>query len=175
MTEASVAQAKYKSVDSVRCPNTGHPCFCTTECQHIQGKTVPLVAIDPGPHLGFAFFKGKNLHLSGMVNYSYESLEYLLGIISSFEPEELVIEDFYLFPSKALAQSWSKMQTPRIIGSLEYWAWKQGLPVIYQPPANKQAFPDERLKELGVYVQNDHARDAIRHGLYRLHYGREIQ
>lgn len=173
MKAALEAQVRNKPVGSPYCPNTGHPCFCTTECELVFDSEPKVVAIDPGPHLGFAFLKGQNLHLSGVLHYDYGNLEYLFDLITSFRPDELVIEDFLLFPNKAMAQSWSKMETPRIIGSLEYWAWKQEIPIIYQPPASKQAFPDERLKRMGVYVQNIHARDAVRHGLYRIRYRRD--
>lgn len=165
---ALAAQVKTKEPGSLYCPNTNQPCFCTSQCELDYAGAPKLVAIDPGPHLGFAFLKGENLHLSGMLNYTYENLEYLLDLILSFEPDEIVIEDFQLFPWKATAQSWSKMETPRIIGSLEYWAYKHEIPVVYQPPSSKQAFPDARLKKMGVYVSNDHARDAVRHGLYRI-------
>lgn len=55
----------------------------------------------------------------------------------------------------------------RIRSMIAYDFYKRGRPFYGQSPSEaKTAFPDDRLKELGMYVPGpDHARDAVRHGL----------
>lgn len=131
-----------------------------------------VMAIDPGKHIGFAYMEGTELKTAGVLLSEYSNLEMLFDAMLTFNVDEVVVEDFKLYPWKSMEQSWSQMETPRIIGIIEYWGWKNGIPIILQPASVKQAFPDERLKCEGYYVENKHARDAIRHALYYLKFGR---
>lgn len=137
-----------------------------------QAKNKKIVAIDPGRSSGFAFFVGEELRLSGFFKNEYRAVERMLELINSFDPDELIIESFRLYPWKAQQQFWSDFETTEIIGILKYWAWQVDIPVIMQPASNKQPFPDERLQRMNVYVTNGHARDAIRHALYRQRFGK---
>lgn len=138
----------------------------------VQVKNKKLVAIDPGKTIGFAFFNGEELQLSGFFNNSYSAISRMFELILMFEPDELVIESFRLYPWKAKEQYWSDFETPEIIGIIKYWAWNQNIKIVMQPASNKIPFPDERLRKLNVYVPNNHARDAVRHGLYRIKFGK---
>lgn len=132
------------------------------------------VAVDPGKNTGFAFFDGEDLQLSGVaIVDSHIVTKNLFEHIVEYGPQEIVIEDFRIYSWKAQELSWDRMDTPRLIGVLDYLAWEAGIPVIYQPASCKQAFPDARLKRDGYYVSNKHTRDAIRHGLYRMHFGKK--
>lgn len=54
------------------------------------------------------------------------------------------------------------------IGGVMFLAKLSGVPVRLQSPADaKRCFPDEVLKDMGLYraVKGDHARDALRHAL----------
>lgn len=135
--------------------------------------SVRLVAIDPGEHIGFAFFIDDFLKTSGMFRNKHDAIEVLFNMITEFAPDELIVEDYRLYPWKAMEQSWSQLDTPRLIGIIEHWAWKNELPLILQPATAKQAFPDARLEKMDMYVPNNHTRDAIRHGLYRIRFGRK--
>jgi hypothetical protein len=150
--------------------------------QAVPGKTKRLrkqyknrlVAIDPGTkHTGFSFFDKTDLKLSGVINSTNDNLKHFMSDIQAFAPKEIIIEKFTLFPHKALEQSWDTLRVVEVIGILKFWAWKHGYLVVIQQPSTKQAFPDARLKRDGYYVNNIHARDSIRHGLYRIHFGRE--
>lgn len=139
-----------------------------------QREERKIAAIDPGEHIGFAFFDDKySTQLTGTVQGEDEALDVLFDLIKSFRPDTLVVEAFRLYPHKALQQSWSTMRTPEIIGVIKYWARQNDYPVVLQPASCKQAFPDERLRKMGLYVPNVHARDAIRHGLYRQRFGKK--
>lgn len=137
-----------------------------------QARNKKLVAIDPGRTNGFAFFEGETLQLSGYIKNSHEAINRMFELILTFAPDELVVESFRLYPWKAQQQFWSDFETAEIIGIIKHWAWEQKIPVIMQPASNKQPFPDERLRKMNVYVPNNHARDAVRHGLYRLRFGK---
>jgi hypothetical protein len=95
---------------------------------------------------------------------------------------QLVCESYKLQASKAMAQSWSTLETPQLIGVIRYYCGDFGIPIHFQDPSCKIRFSDEILVKQGIlekrnklyYCQdkktNDHMRDAIRHGLYYTKY-----
>lgn len=95
----------------------------------------------------------------------------------------IVCESYRLQPSKAMAQSWSSLETPQMIGALRYMAYRYEKPFILQDPSIKPRFADPILVKMGVVEQsgkfyncmdqrtNLHQRDAIRHGLHYFKYG----
>jgi hypothetical protein len=95
---------------------------------------------------------------------------------------EVVCESYKLQASKAMAQSWSTLETPQLIGVIRYYCGDFGIPIHFQDPSCKIRFSDEILVKQGIiekrnklyYCQdkktNDHMRDAIRHGLYYTKY-----
>lgn len=97
----------------------------------------------------------------------------------------VVCESYKLQPSKAGAQSYSSLETPQLIGWLRMNAWEMGLKFVLQDPSIKQRFTDEVLVKTGVITKKSgkhyvngkssviHERDAIRHGLYYLRYGKK--
>lgn len=91
----------------------------------------------------------------------------------------IVCENFRLRADKSLALTGSLLETPKLIGVLEFIAHKQGKKLVFQEPSQKVACDDERLEKLqhlkrdkqrfylngagaGV-MTNDHMRDAMRH------------
>lgn len=96
----------------------------------------------------------------------------------------VVCENFKLYQHKAVQQSHSELETPRIIGALEYCCWLEKKPMYFQMAVDvKNRFSDEVLIDMGVlhkeksglYFQfiktNDHERDALRHYFYFIKYG----
>jgi hypothetical protein len=86
--------------------------------------------------------------------------------------DRVVVEEFRLFPDKALALIGSE-----VIGVIRYLAEQGGIRVIGQPAldAKSSFFSDRRLEREG-YVDlvgrssRRHERDAIRQGLHHLHF-----
>ena len=91
----------------------------------------------------------------------------------------IVCENFRLYQHKAQAQIHSLLETPRIIGALEYCAWQKNVPLYFQMAVDvKKRFSDEILLKNGTLKKeknaicfkeiktNDHMRDAIRHFYY---------
>ena len=101
-------------------------------------------------------------------------------------PDIVVCESFKLNPAKAGAQSWSYLETPQLIGYLRMGCWHRGIEFITQDPSTKVRFADEILEGLGIIEKrgkkyycmnretNLHKRDAIRHGIYYLKYGKKV-
>jgi len=96
----------------------------------------------------------------------------------------VVCENFRLYQHKAQVQVHSQMETPRIIGALEYCCWLKNIPLYFQMAVDvKQRFSDDILvekciiqKEKNAYYfnfirTNDHIRDALRHYYYFVRYG----
>lgn len=91
----------------------------------------------------------------------------------------VVIEDYRLDPSRALAQSHSAMETPKLIGAIQYTLDLWGIPYMLQPAsAVKTRWSDEIMLRKGVFtigdgkvkrwyydgsLTSDHKRDALRH------------
>ena len=95
----------------------------------------------------------------------------------------IVCENFRLYAHKAKAQIHSLLETPRIIGALEYIAWKEPKPIYFQMASDvKQRFSDEIMLEKNIIQKhknayyfnfiktNDHMRDAMRHFYYFVKY-----
>jgi len=99
-------------------------------------------------------------------------------------PDVVVCESFRLFAHKAMQQSGSSMDTPQLIGYLRMVLYERGVPIVFQGPSCKARFSDDVMAQMGVinkkgksyYFEGNllsmHERDAIRHGLYYLKYGR---
>jgi hypothetical protein len=105
-------------------------------------------------------------------------------LILSEGPDILLVESYKLFESKAKAQSWSTLDTPRLIGALMLACYKFHIPIVFQDPQQKQGVTDERLVKLGYFEKRGryfycngrktiiHERDSIRHGIYYFRYGK---
>lgn len=159
-----------------------------------------MLAIDPSGN----FHEGKGT--TGWVLMNYKSKLITTGFISAskFEcPEEywneilklielnankygdeliVVIEDYLLYETKATAQVNSRMETCRLLGTIQWFCWINNIPYSLQPAsAVKHRWSDEvLLKEQIFYKDSDglhhtdtgwkftiiHIRDAFRHAIH---------
>lgn len=111
-----------------------------------------------------------------------ERIDEQLSFYNDDEDMVIVCESFKLQPGKAMAQSWSDMATPQLIGYLRMHAWFADVPFIFQDPSCKPRFADPVLVHLDIIQlingkhycngksTNLHMRDAIRHGVYYFKY-----
>lgn len=137
---------------------------------------------------GWALFKNRELKDFGEVKASHfsEAEEYwheVAQLITDYKPEVMVYETYRLRASKAMEQSWSRLETPQLIGVIRWHAWSRGIKVCGQDPSLKERFRDDILISTGVAEKrpggifihqrrtNMHMRDAIRHGLYYHRFG----
>lgn len=100
----------------------------------------------------------------------------------------VVCEDYVLYPNRAGAQSYSKLETPRLIGILLMACWDERLPIHFQTAAevkprwsNTTLMKNHILKGLGfrkgyaVWLKDgkykkvpEHCIDAVRHACHFL-------
>lgn len=107
-------------------------------------------------------------------------------LIRDLQPDVVVYETYKLQAGKAMQQSWSELETPQLIGIIRHECWIHDIPRYGQDPMIKKRFNDDILVQLGIaerrgkllYINgertNDHMRDAIRHGLYFIKYGKVV-
>jgi hypothetical protein len=137
---------------------------------------------------GWAIFEDGELKDFGAISASdYKKIEEYWEAISDIidlSINVVVCESYRLFAGKATAQSNSLMETPQLIGYLRMHCYKWEIPIIFQDPKDKLRVTDPILVRQGVFIlkgkkhycqnrpTNLHMRDAIRHGLYFLKYGK---
>ena len=97
----------------------------------------------------------------------------------------MVCESYKLQRNKAIQQSGSWLETPQLIGYLRVRYHNRGTPLTFQDPTIKTRFNDSVLENMEViekksrsYFRNGepitmHERDAIRHGMYFIRYGKK--
>jgi len=117
--------------------------------------------------------------------YKYESLmDYwnahikLIDDLSGYAMT-VVIEDYLLYSNRADSQINSRLETPKLIGMLQYELYMRGIDVVFQNAALvKTRWADYILEHkgliqkqndgyyIGLIKLSDHSRDAIRHALH---------
>lgn len=143
-----------------------------------------IIAFDPGETTGFAI-----ADISGMFTLAPKIVSIRLGIVGEFvglsdlwkhiRPEwlildsvhQVVIEDYIIYPNRAMSHTGSKVLTARTIGHIEFATYFLGGEslhnnIAYQTASMaKSRWPDARLtKYLGSHKHiSNHKRDAIRH------------
>lgn len=126
------------------------------------------LAIDPGISTGVATFKENGDLIRTETLKGRDQLYEYLANIASNEPLDIIMEDFKLYPWKAMAQSWDRLETVRYIGAVEHWASLYGYLVVFQDPNIKGI----GYKWAGISKPKNHAlsheTDAFVHGVYYL-------
>ena len=134
------------------------------------------LCFDPGHTTGFAVFHGTDLFESGEVRT--EPIEVgvreIERLISSYEPDIVVMEDYRVYQWKTKQHGGSELLTTRVIGCIETFCVINFIIHIVKQPAHtaKGFCTDAKLRAWGFYKKGErHARDAIRHGCYFLLFG----
>jgi hypothetical protein len=99
-------------------------------------------------------------------------------LIAEEKPDVLVVEDYRLYNTAATGaavQSFSQMETPRLLGVIEQTAVMNQIPVVFQMANTTKPYTDDKLQKLGILKKeknkwwfkgqaiNDHQRSALRH------------
>ena len=115
-------------------------------------------------------------------DYWQAVLMYVMRIAYKYKNIIVVIEDYLLYATKASSQINSKMETPKLIGILEYYCEECEIPTVLQPAHMvKNRWDNAILLHKNYIIQvgrqlrtpknkpiDRHAIDAIRHAV---HYG----
>src|SRR5580765_1276941 len=127
-----------------------------------------ILALDPGTTTGWASFEKPNNrdgYRSGQIPngavgvwMSLEFDEVLRGI-----PDTIVCESFQYRPKLDKAV----LEPVEVIGAAKVWAYIHEVKMVFQTPAMRMWWTDERLKQMDLYKPgHPHANDAMRHLLY---------
>lgn len=125
--------------------------------------------------------------------YWQAHINYIKLIRSLYDDLCIIIEDFTLDPRRAMQQSHSKMETPKIIGILQLYCKQKGLPYKMQRAVEvKNRWADHILEYKKYIIKHNrmyyiphkyimetkpisrHCKDAIRHAVhYHTFYNKE--
>ncbi len=121
------------------------------------------LSIDPGKTSGIAW-RTEDGELRG-VQWPGDTIVVILdGMESAFGLTEIVIENFRSRPGPAV-----NLSAPEVIGRVYAWAETGGVPVVRQDASPvKVRVTSDRLRAAGGWKRGEeHARDALRHLIYR--------
>lgn len=107
-------------------------------------------------------------------------IDFLVKFTGLYKDVIIVMEDFTLNPKKALQQSYSKMETPKLIGIIQLACAEHKWPIKMQLPVEvKSRWPDTFLERKNIIVKRTrghvtpaglsvsrHEKDAIRHAVH---------
>lgn len=120
------------------------------------------LALDPGVTTGVGW-RDQDLH---GIEWPGDSIVVILDGFHA-QPEgldEIVVENFRSRPGPAV-----NLSAPEVIGRIYAWADERGIPVVRQDASPvKVRVTKDRLRAAGGWLRGQkHARDALRHLLYR--------
>lgn len=157
---------------------------------------VKIVACDPGESFGHCVGEDNVLQYAGTVDmwefvhtlgavllkerldgqpvdkrdHDPELLERLGGAGGAAPPEQVVVEDWALYPwvLKQGGLDFDKCRTARAIGAIEYICRASGTPYTLQPASIKDTAQAAGVEELYLSPrhENRHANDAMQHFVY---------
>jgi hypothetical protein len=133
------------------------------------------ISIDPGLSTGWATFRANgDLIRTGTLRNGAEQLYPFLRRLSvalmenDWKPLDVIVENYRLYPWKAMQQSWASLETVRFIGAVDFWAKLHEYNVHLQDPNIKGI----GYKWAGITVPKNHdlshETDAFVHGVYFL-------
>lgn len=126
----------------------------------------------------------KDIHASAYENkeeYWQAHLKYIGNILKQYDNVFIVIEDFTLDPRRAMQQSHSKMETPKLIGILQLYCKQRSIPYKMQRAVEVKNRWADHILEYKKYIikknrmhylpdetkpMSRHCKDAIRHAVH---------
>lgn len=137
-----------------------------------------LLAIDPGETVGYAWIEhnGDSIHDVNADQKDWRDfLHYLEAWLENNQSFRVLIENYTVRKNTIAANLNKELVTVKVIGVIEWLCENKGVEITFQPAGIGNAFFDkQRLKEMDLWVvSKKHARDAIRHGMWHLTFGRE--
>lgn len=117
----------------------------------------------------------------------------LIEGLAGYQPE-IILEDYQLYAHRATDQINSKLETPRLIGVIEYECWIRSIPVYKELAAAVKTRWAEPILEHKGYLKKkglkwcisqkdgktlievpDHVRDALKHAVHRYTFRKETK
>ena len=147
-----------------------------------EGKgTTGACIYDIQNHEVIEIFTIQAVNFTSKEDYWQAHLDRILVMRRHYKDLIVVMEDFMLDPNRAMQQSYSKMETPKLIGIVQNFCYARQVPYFMQRAAEvKKRWSDKILlhKEIIQKVKhnyylndshdlvNGHCRDAIRHAVH---------
>lgn len=144
------------------------------DARNAQRPIVPL-ALDPGETTGYAWAEiqsRKVVHIgAGQGGFSETEL---WGLLSGVSPAAIIAESFEF---RQRARTGLVLQSRNLLGVSRLWADLHDVPYSEQSASQGKAFfTDEKLRAVQAYWTGlEHARDATRHLLFWLTFGKGSQ
>ena len=137
-----------------------------------------LLSIDPGETVGYAWIQKEKDELKLIKADQKPWKDFLSGFHKQVQKQddfEVLYEQYRIRKTTIAANMNKELITVKIIGAIEWLCDEYGYYCQSQPPGIGDAFFDkQRLKEMDLWiVGKEHARDAIRHGMWHLSFGRD--
>ncbi len=131
-----------------------------------------VIAVDPGETTGVAQFDdlaGVETVDAWHVEGQMDAVEFVRDRMGWGPLNVLVVEEFRISSGTARKTRGGSNTAIEIIGALRWIAHARGVPFVLQSPSDVMGFmTNDKLKRIGFYVPNEHARDAVRHLAYYL-------
>lgn len=138
-----------------------------------------ILAVDPGEDdtNGWCLFDPINMKLEECGTFQFDELNKWAFGSGRFVTADLILcEEFVLYPFKAAEQSFSGFPAVEVVGVLRYlsqlhtkvFVTQRAIERVFwgsERQAKKYAAGNERLRKAGFWLENKHARDAVRHVL----------
>ena len=156
------------------------PFSTSTKVSHDERSEMLILAIDPGETLGYVLvelteFVGGSPNLEvedadqfqlkvDKQGFNWGSVSVVVTDLLSEEPDVIVIEDYRVYASKALAHIGSRALTSELIGAICQEAGIAMIPVVRIPAGRKGLWPPARLKAKftsDIPIPHPHAGDAL--------------
>lgn len=139
-----------------------------------------MLSLDPGHTTGYAIWEtadGPKVIKSGqMKTWHHDDLDHndFWDLITDYQPDVVVMESYQVYDWKKDEHSWSQVPTVQVIGCIKTICQQRDIPYYSQTAqVAKQFVTDDKLEKWGMWkVGERHARDAIRHGVYWLLFGK---
>ena len=120
-------------------------------------------------------------HFNSKEDYWQRHLDFIRDVCKTFKNTVVVIEDFTLDPRRAMQQSHSKMETPKIIGILQLFCQQNSIPYKMQRAIDVKTRWADHILEYKKYIvkknrmyylpeankpMSRHCKDAVRHAVH---------
>lgn len=135
---------------------------------------IRMCSIDPGEkYCGVALWAGMNCYEV----FECDPVELFVKLERTILPtiDELVVEEFRVYPWKAQEQGFSEMKTAQVIGVIKFLAGKAGIvPIMQKAQVRKPTYKISKAKRRPrPEMKGPHMRDAWLMGEYRVLKGRD--
>jgi len=142
-------------------------------------ELLDLLAIDPGQTVGWAWFELGDGEIKKVIADQDNWVDFLYSLKEIVENKEcdfeVLIENYTIRTTTVAANLNKELLTAKVIGVIEWYCRLGGIKTTFQPAGiGNQFFDKKRLKDMDLWVVGKvHARDATRHGLWHITFGKE--